>query len=102
NYWHASIEAPRRESWTSTAGPPPGKPGYLRLERKGASLDAAWSLDGKKWTRVPVGAGRGVTLDRKLKVGVVAESTAPGVFKPEFDEFQLTVPGKPPKGGRAP
>jgi hypothetical protein len=72
-------------------GGPPGKPTHLRLERSGDCLEAWCSPDGKEWS-LPITWER--SLPRKLKVGVFAESTAPGVFKPTFDQFQLSRPGK--------
>jgi len=97
------LRKPQGGFRTSALGPPLEKPAYLRLERRGALLNATWSLDGKTWTRLSLGKGtRGFVLGRKVKVGVVAESTTPGEFKPEFDQFQLTLPGKPAAGRRAP
>jgi regulation of enolase protein 1 (concanavalin A-like superfamily) len=81
-------------SWFG-ADPAPGRPVYLRLERRGDIFWWAFSEDGERWTRFP-GPGLLVTvkLPRKVKVGVVAEATAPVVFKPEFDQFRLSRPGK--------
>jgi hypothetical protein len=87
-----------------THGPPLGKPAFLRLVRRGEELTMAYSQDGEKWT--PTRALRfsgGLKLPRKLKVGVYAESTAPGPFKAVFDQFRLTPlgPDGKPLGGRA-
>jgi regulation of enolase protein 1 (concanavalin A-like superfamily) len=73
------------------------KPTYLRLERRGdTQFRAASSEDGKKWT--PLEGGDMPDFDlRKVKVGVIAEATASGTFKPWFEDFQLT-----PLGGQTP
>jgi hypothetical protein len=65
------------------------KAAYLRVERRGDTLRAASSEDGKKWTEVPI-AERGTKWPSKLKVGVIAEATAPGEFEPVFDQFKLS------------
>jgi regulation of enolase protein 1 (concanavalin A-like superfamily) len=75
-----------------TAGVPLDKPAYLRLERQGDMYYASTSLDGKEWK--PTDGGWGLTFPRKLKVGVVAEATAPGQFKVAFDQFKLSRPGE--------
>jgi regulation of enolase protein 1 (concanavalin A-like superfamily) len=74
-------------------GPPPVNPVYLRVERKGNTLRPTYSEDGKKWLMMagPVGFGK---MPEVLKVGVVAEATAPGEFKPEFDQLKLSFSGK--------
>jgi hypothetical protein len=71
-------------------GPPLDKLAYLRVERKGDLIRFLWSLDGEKWKSViPTGG-----LAKKLKLGVIAEASGAGKFKPEFDRFQLTRPEK--------
>jgi hypothetical protein len=75
------------------SGLPLGQPEYLRLERRGNELRAAFSADGKTWGRFRRPPPE-VKLPRKMKVGVVVEATAPGQFKPWFDRFQLSRPGK--------
>jgi regulation of enolase protein 1 (concanavalin A-like superfamily) len=77
--------------WREWDGPPLGKPAYLRLERWGNWLEGKCSSDGKKWTR---SGWRDQRLPRKLKVGVFAESTAEGTFKPTFDRFKLSRPAR--------
>ncbi len=68
-------------------GPPLEQPGYLRLERRGSMLRLAASLDGQKW--VALDEPWRFDLPRKVKVGVVAETTAEGAFAPWFDQFRL-------------
>ena len=51
----------------------------------------------RPWVRFTIG------MPRKVKVGVLAEATAPGTFKAVFDDFKLTPlgPDGKPLGGRA-
>ena len=55
-------------------------------------MAAAFSPDGKEW-RGEAGSLE-CKLPRKLKVGVFAESTAPGKFRVRFDRFSLSPPTK--------
>jgi hypothetical protein len=92
-------------------GPPPTKPVFLRLVRRPDVLSLSFGLDGKTWDALGQVETRGgkvilsalvgpsglwprkalrLTLPRKLKVGVVAEVTAPGTFEAVFDRFHLT------------
>jgi regulation of enolase protein 1 (concanavalin A-like superfamily) len=60
---------------------------FLRLERKGSRLTAAFSKDGKDWNEMkPV-----VTTwaDGVVQVGVVAVNTSTGPHKVTFNEFSL-------------
>jgi regulation of enolase protein 1 (concanavalin A-like superfamily) len=75
-------------------GPLPGKTMALRLERRGQTVLMKASLDGQGWKTVFKGQ-RCFELPRKVKVGVMAESTARGTFKAIFDTFRLT-----PLGGK--
>jgi hypothetical protein len=70
-------------------GGPGGKgPAFLRMERRGDDkFQLKVSIDGKKWNRF---VSEGVPMARKLKVGVIAEATAPGEFKPVFDSFRIS------------
>jgi hypothetical protein len=75
----------------------PEKPTCLRLERRGDLLFGSFREDGESWERFAVQFGRRKGLDplqvklpRKVKIGVLAESTAPGTFKAVFDQFKLT------------
>jgi regulation of enolase protein 1 (concanavalin A-like superfamily) len=72
------------------AGPPLDNPVTLRLTRRG---DKVWMTatgeDGKKWS-ANQGAAYDLDFEKKLKVGVFAASTAPGIFKVVFDKFGLT------------
>jgi regulation of enolase protein 1 (concanavalin A-like superfamily) len=63
---------------------------WIRLERRGKVLRLTYSLDGKKWKAL--GAWAPNKLPPKLKVGVVALSTAKAEdsFKAVFDQFKLT------------
>lgn len=79
-------------------GPTLEKLAYLRLERRGNELRVSSSPDGKKWS--PVNGPLGLRLPRKVKVGVIAESGSPGVFRAVFDQFRLSpLPGdgRPPR-----
>jgi regulation of enolase protein 1 (concanavalin A-like superfamily) len=69
-------------------GPALAVPAYLRVQRRGDSLMVAFSRDGKKWTRTD--RTLRASLPQKLKVGVIAESTAEGTFRATFDRFKLT------------
>jgi hypothetical protein len=46
------------------------------------------SNDGNTWTALD--EPMRLELPQNLKIGVVAESTANGTCKPEFDQFKLT------------
>jgi regulation of enolase protein 1 (concanavalin A-like superfamily) len=72
-------------------GLPLDKPAYLRLERRGDILYVWTSPDGKELDRY---GSRLVELPKKLKVGVMAETNAPGRFQVEFDQFKLSRPGE--------
>jgi hypothetical protein len=92
--WFGFQEVGRPERGDHLDGPPLEKPTYLRFERRGVLCQLAYSGDGKKWTVW----FRDETnfLSKKLKVGVLAESTGPGKFRPWFDSFQLERPGPAP------
>jgi hypothetical protein len=68
-----------------------GLPVRLRLERRGGAVRMAFAPDGKGWS--PLGPPQDVKLSLKVKVGVVASSSAPGPFKAVFDQFRLTPLG---------
>jgi len=74
-------------------GPPLSKSAYLRLERRGALLTAATSLDGSTWTPLKNKVA-GFGARRKLKIGLVAETGTGGNFKANFDQFKLINLGK--------
>jgi regulation of enolase protein 1 (concanavalin A-like superfamily) len=83
---------PSASGWFDTSyldGPPLEKPANLRLERRGSSLMFAWGQDGKEWTRHP--EPYPCKLPHRLKIGVVAESTAAEVLKAEFSDFKLSL-----------
>jgi regulation of enolase protein 1 (concanavalin A-like superfamily) len=67
---------------------PTPEPGHLSLERRGDTLVLKASKDGKRWE--PLGDPLRRKLPRRVKVGVVADATTPGPFKPVFDQFKLT------------
>ncbi len=58
----------------------------LRLVRRGDQLSGFVSLDGKKWTALPLIEA---ALPRRLKVGVSASTSASVEFRPEFADFTL-------------
>ncbi|HZU35004.1 MAG TPA: DUF1349 domain-containing protein [Gemmataceae bacterium] len=62
---------------------------YLRLERKGRMLLAAYSHDGNKWQT----QGPSVVCNwpANVKLGLMAEAAAVEAFKPHFDNFKLVV-----------
>jgi regulation of enolase protein 1 (concanavalin A-like superfamily) len=73
-----------------------GKPCHLRLERHGLRVRVDVSENGKDWTRLtaPFDWLDNLRFRPPLKIGVVAEATAPGQFKPCFDHLHLTrLPG---------
>jgi regulation of enolase protein 1 (concanavalin A-like superfamily) len=75
--------------------------GFVRIRRRGQAVQLEASPDGKRWAGF---ACEGITrLPRKVKVGVLAESTAPGTFKAVFDQFRLMPlgPDGKPLGGKA-
>jgi hypothetical protein len=73
-------------SWT--VGPEAEGPLYLRLSRRGDRVWGEYSLDGKTWWAVH--SWRDAKLPRKVRVGVFAESAAPGTFQVRFDGFELS------------
>jgi regulation of enolase protein 1 (concanavalin A-like superfamily) len=68
-----------------------GPAGFVRIRRRGQDFKLECSPDGKKWAACACEVL--VPLPRKLKVGVLAEATADGTFKAEFDQFKLTPLG---------
>jgi regulation of enolase protein 1 (concanavalin A-like superfamily) len=71
----------------------PGKPMWLRLERKGDQLLGAMSQDGKHWTYGKPKELKDPAWNRKdLVVGMVAVSTSRHAFTPVFSGFALTQP----------
>jgi hypothetical protein len=64
------------------------EPIHLRIERRKDVLTMKFSRDRREWS-TPF-APYLVALPKKLKVGVFAESMAPGSFAPVFDQFVLT------------
>jgi hypothetical protein len=76
--------------------PPPARasffkgPGtYLRLQRRGQTVSAAYSHDGKGWTGVKE---INVALPQKLHVGVAAVSTSAKPFTATFEGLASTSP----------
>jgi regulation of enolase protein 1 (concanavalin A-like superfamily) len=59
---------------------------HLRLERRSNQVLASYSEDGVKWSEVkPLE----IELPPKVKIGLIAGSTAARVFVPSFDQLQL-------------
>jgi hypothetical protein len=87
-----SHRGKRHEREWVVAGPSPDGPVFLRVERRGGSIEMTHTDDGKRWSRTlgPLAVG----LTGNLKVGVIAEATASGTFEPVFDHFDLTKPAK--------
>jgi regulation of enolase protein 1 (concanavalin A-like superfamily) len=67
------------------------RPGYVRLARRKDQVRASYSEDGEKWTLL---LPAGWKLPEKVRIGVVAEMTDSGEFKPVFDMFKLSRPGE--------
>ena len=57
----------------------------MRLQRKGDTLLASVSHDGKEWKKVK---------PLEVKLGVSLSSNSMDVFAPRFDQFQLTFEKK--------
>ncbi len=74
-------------NWEVRQGTPLEKPAYLQLERQGDLLLGYESKDGKDWQQL--GKPLEIKFPRKVKVGVTAESVAPGPFVAVFDQFEL-------------
>ena len=64
----------------------PNRDAYLRVERRGDELLSSVSLDGVRWTPLPVVVVRG---DQKISVGLAALSTSSTPFTAEFEEFAI-------------
>jgi hypothetical protein len=82
-------EATREDSFHDPVTPL-GTTVFLRLERLGHLILLKTSQDGKTWKTKLNSFWMFFHLPDKLKVGVVAESTAEGVLQAEFDHFELT------------
>ncbi len=90
---YANWELRRDGDWVlagdASVCPLKGEAAYLRLERKGDSLLASVSEDGKEWKQLPA---LELKLPAKLKLGVTANSTCTEPFSPHFDRFELRKP----------
>lgn len=64
----------------------PNRDAYLRVERRGDELLSSVSLDGIRWTPLPVVVLRG---DQKISIGLAAISTSSTPFTAEFEEFAI-------------
>jgi hypothetical protein len=64
----------------------------IRLSRRGNRFEATSSDDGVTWTELE--RYLEARLPKSLKVGVLAESTAPGTFKAVFDNIKLSYRGR--------
>ena len=60
---------------------------WLRLQRQGTSVTAAWSQDGKSWRTYPAGD---VALADKVKVGVAVLNASSKPFAATFEDLTLT------------
>lgn len=65
-----------------------GRSTYLRLERRGGTVRASLSDDGKEWSFVKQ---LRVDFPKKLKVGVAAISTSAEPFRVEFEELKVAT-----------
>ena len=66
-----------------------GRSTWLRLERKGQSITASMSRDGRVWEQTAV---LETTFPETVSVGVLAHQASGGEFACEFDEFRLEAP----------
>jgi regulation of enolase protein 1 (concanavalin A-like superfamily) len=82
---HLYFNCPGHTLWRPC--PALARTAYLRLERRGEKLTLKVSEDGERWE---VEVGEKVPLPENVKVGIIAETTAPGPFRPVFDQFKLT------------
>jgi regulation of enolase protein 1 (concanavalin A-like superfamily) len=73
-------------------GPSIGKAAHLQLEREGDTLWVGYREEGGMWNWPEQ---YHLSLQWRLKVGVVAEATAEATFKAVFDQFKLTSLGNP-------
>ncbi len=71
-------------------GEPLDEPLSLRVERRAGWVHTAFSKDGEKWLPFAGGPTGGVGMPQEIQVGVIAEATAPGEFRAEFDRFKLS------------
>ena len=97
----ARANESRGGEWTVwREAPDPKLAAYLRFERRGDRFAVKTSHDGKKWVanmfRVGLSRLDTLAMPNRIKVGVMAESNAPGVFRPVFDHFELGKPGPEP------
>ena len=67
---------------------PADKPIFLRVQRKGNQIAAAFSQDGRQWRALP---SLGIALPPTLKMALSAVTTSAAPFQPHFDGFQLTT-----------
>ena len=73
---------------------PPRKHAYFRVTRKGDVMQLEVSEDASAWRVMFDQYPFAKKLPKILKVGVYAEATAEGEFKPVFDQVKLTRPAK--------
>jgi regulation of enolase protein 1 (concanavalin A-like superfamily) len=61
---------------------------YLRLQRRGQTMEGAVSVDGKEWKELK---SKTIPDDwpKRLQVGIIATSTSLEEFKPEFTHFSV-------------
>jgi len=69
----------------------PDQASWLKLERRGGSITAGWSVDGATWQTYPV---QNAKLADKLKVGVAALNSSTKPFVATFESLELTPAGK--------
>jgi regulation of enolase protein 1 (concanavalin A-like superfamily) len=77
-------------AYTYRDGPPVDKSAYLRVERRRDHVWSAYSMDGQKW--ISFEGPTFFKIPEQLQVGVIAETTVPGFFRAEFDQFKLSRP----------
>ena len=95
---YANFELRREGRITASLGLPI-KDGstWIRLERRGNELNAAFSPDGVRWTSfTPLT----IEFDDRLSFGIAAMNSATTPLKVEFQQFSITEKDRPTDEGR--
>ena len=87
-YYHINQDG-KRTVQLSQALPDQGS--WLKLERRGGTIIAGWSVDGTSWQTYPV---QNAKLTDKVKVGVAALNSSTKPFVATFEGLAVTPAGK--------
>jgi regulation of enolase protein 1 (concanavalin A-like superfamily) len=87
-YYHINQDG-KRTVQLSQALPDQGS--WLKLERRGGTITAGWSVDGLRWQTYPV---QNAKLTDKVRVGVAALNSSTKPFVATFEDLQVTPAGK--------